>query len=204
MGYAAKLGLFQPTLPRRERPPWRWESMAPTPCFNPRSREGSDSGFHAIDAASMPVSTHAPAKGATCAFSGSAMDQSFQPTLPRRERQRIPRDRRGFNASFNPRSREGSDPKIPTNCHGRSKFQPTLPRRERHRWLPIPSYGTSFNPRSREGSDLEPPALTTSSRSFNPRSREGSDQAGRGDLPMARIVSTHAPAKGATTSPTLT
>ena len=35
------------------------------PCFNPRAREGRDSRGHYC-ASSSSVSTHAPAKGATC------------------------------------------------------------------------------------------------------------------------------------------
>ena len=56
-------------------------------CFNPRSREGSDSDVLLTSDNMLKVSIHAPAKGATILFIpimyGIGM---FQSTLPRRER----------------------------------------------------------------------------------------------------------------------
>ena len=75
--------------------------------FNPRSREGSDSLVCGIYDGS-DISIHAPAKGATSRKCSSLIWQSFQSTLPRRERQRRSTDW-GNGRNFNPRSREGSD-----------------------------------------------------------------------------------------------
>ena len=81
---------------------------------------------------------------------------------------------------FNPRSREGSD----------------------HRAYCFVDRFVYFNPRSREGSDSHPlPVSHAFALHFNPRSREGSD------IPLEAIediidtISTHAPARGATTAP---
>ena len=105
---------------------------------------------------------------------------SFQSTLPRRERQLLivpippcfhfnPRSREGsdgfppqkfenLSVDFNPRSREGSDLVSKTNFFLPEKFQSTLPRRERQQPNPIIVFIEDFNPRSREGSDLPPPS----------------------------------------------
>ena len=53
--------------------------------FNPRSREGSDKAT-ATTQASIKISIHAPAKGATRQAAAIIQDNGFQSTLPRRER----------------------------------------------------------------------------------------------------------------------
>ena len=78
------------------------------------------------------ISIHAPARGATRSSTYCLGASTFQSTLPRGERQHnhnVP----GTHADFNPRSREGSDPKSTVRS-------PVL---------------LDFNPRSREGSDKE-------------------------------------------------
>ena len=54
-----------------------------------------------------------------------------------------------------------------------------------------------FNPRSREGSDIGYQDDFLLHNNFNPRSREGSDCRRRSSK-RVRIISIHAPAKGAT------
>ena len=85
------IGLFQPTLPHRERP---------------------HGGLLSSGAAG--ISTHAPAQGATTVSGLTACSSAFQPTLPHRERRW-----RKWNAAcreyFNPRSRTGSDLKKQAN-----------------------------------------------------------------------------------------
>ena len=79
-------------------------------------------------------------------------------------------------SSFNPRSRMGSD-----TCYKTSLSNPM-----------------GFNPRSRMGSDLYALfSIYTLSGCFNPRSRMGSDN-NKTAFINAQIVSTHAPAWGAT------
>ena len=101
------------------------------------------------------------------------------------------------------------------------KFQSTLPRRERHARTPLlTSLEKNFNPRSREGSDDQRPRPLRPHRHFNPRSREGSDERVKPyvdikrlfqstlprrerlrellDIFPQRVISIHAPAKGAT------
>ena len=145
-------------------------------CFNPRSREGSDSVGSLMTQLASNVSIHAPARGATpTAEETSPIQVQFQSTLPRGERpdnvtfsqhinrfqSTLPRGERRriyipwkWLASFNPRSREGSD----RQGLGGSIFK------------------VRFNPRSREGSDRPNKHLPTFNSSFNPRSREGSDR----------------------------
>ena len=59
------LSKFQLTLPRRERPTNDIRCCLSI-CFNSRSREGSDILPCVSHSISWQVSTHAPAKGATC------------------------------------------------------------------------------------------------------------------------------------------
>ena len=143
----------------------------------------------------------------------------FQLTLPRRERQTlILREDESFDLSthapvkgatltsfltllhaqcFNSRSREGSDAKSTRRIRKPSLFQLTLPRRERLSVADGFATLDCFNSRSREGSDYHIQRYRELEERFNSRSREGSDR----DLPescQALVVSTHAPAKGAT------
>ena len=148
-----KLGLFQSTLPRRERRSYR--AFHPLWCyFNPRSREGSDLwSFHDTIRPAIFQSTLPRRERRTHAVYSSSFS-AFQSTLPRRER-RSHFQRTKSQCYFNPRSREGSDK---VNSYFEScfnKFQSTLPRGERlvasHSFFTV----EYFNPRSREGSDTD-------------------------------------------------
>ena len=76
--------------------------------FNSRSREGSDLRSGAMQGF-MPVSIHAPARGAT----------------------KLECQTRGLHTRFNSRSREGSDPEGIVDIETGKGFQFTLPRGER-------------------------------------------------------------------------
>ena len=101
------------------------------------------------------ISIHAPAKGATAAFS----------EFPRCSADFNPRSREGSDIltarkdehcfHFNPRSREGSDETAPFHTAAQLVFQSTLPRRERPDNTSVPRiHPHHFNPRSREGATL--------------------------------------------------
>ena len=190
---------FQSTLPRRER---------------------RADGYERLDVRGH-ISIHAPAKGATAAFS----------EFPRCSADFNPRSREGSDIltarkdehcfHFNPRSREGSDETAPFHTAAQLVFQSTLPRRERpdntsvprihpHHFNPRSREGsdayssafwrviTNFNPRSREGSDNSSSHSCRQIKNFNPRSREGSDGDQAVFTPVS-VISIHAPVKGATT-----
>ena len=55
-----------------------------------------------------------------------------------------------------------------------------------------------FNPRTREGCDETIDNLITDPDDFNPRTREGCDEIMHGIVNEYRIISIHAPVKGAT------
>ena len=82
----------------------------------------------------------------------------------------------GLFKNFNPRSHKGSD----------YIFSVFLP------------HHIYFNPRSHKGSDKEPPEECPKSLYFNPRSHKGSDS-NKTHLLNDRIISIHAPTRGATT-----
>ena len=145
-------GIFQSTLPRRERPAYR-TSVPPTPKFqstlprrerrmraeeqnafrdfNPRSREGSDTGEQP-KARISNISIHAPAKGATSVALPLLLCYIISIHAPAKGATPADEDGSSLDTYFNPRSREGSD----ISATRRS----------------VPS--AYFNPRSREGSDL--------------------------------------------------
>ena len=81
--------MFQFTLPRGERLTWVVLFWV-TPCFNSRSRVGSDTRNVVNSARGMIVSIHAPAWGATRLKLTSWYVAMFQFTLPRGERLRVP------------------------------------------------------------------------------------------------------------------
>ena len=78
-----------------------------------------------------PVSTHAPAKGATPRQNRDLTNYLFQHTLPRRERRATSMRWWHAHGRFNTRSREGSDSPVCPMYEPPSLFQHTLPRRER-------------------------------------------------------------------------
>ena len=142
--------------------------------FNPRSREGSDSGcggnlphqdisIHApakgatslccCQAVCCAISIHAPAKGATQSRRKRAEGDLFQSTLPRRERPDAAAPiLAGKNISIHAPAKGATHRRDWVRGNSK-KFQSTLPRRERLSAVVIvPSVG-NFNPRSREGSD---------------------------------------------------
>ena len=124
----------------------------------------------------LPISIHAPTRGATVLLVQLLIHHLFQSTLPREERlilRRFLYQLKNFNPrshersdltsfvkyfslrNFNPRSHERSDaiPTIPTSK--KLLFQSTLPREERQNFLLLLKFGIRyFNPRSHERSDL--------------------------------------------------
>ena len=126
---------------------------------------------------STRVSIHAPARGAT-----------FENRIRLRSSRR-----------FNPRAREGRDDK-----RGLRQFFP------REVSIHAPARGATcvrlhltlhvrrFNPRAREGRDSLDIQNIIVERSFNPRAREGRDYSRDIESLGKRVVSIHAPARGAT------
>ena len=125
---------------------------------------------------SYVISIHAPAKGATCRNGSSNSGRKFQSTLPRRERLYNP-VYRDFDTIISIHApAKGATANVFHKLLG-VRFQSTLPRRERLLHMVYSSsFNTNFNPRSREGSDFP-----ISSIGF-----------------IAKSISIHAPAKGAT------
>ena len=130
---------------------------------------------HIIYQKTYQISIHAPARGATTAFSVKSLKLLFQSTLPRGERpahrdkfriaaifqSALPRGERQttyyrtwLQGNFNPRSREGSDTLIQYHSETAQRISIRAPARGAtlagaDTW----SGGQHFNPRSREGSD---------------------------------------------------
>ena len=100
----------------------------------------------------IAISIHAPTRGATAPITNNTAFSVFQSTLPRGERlcaisvgsrsvpfqSTLPRGERLAGSTsgtalfyFNPRSHEGSDPRLRSLLHPVERFQSTLPRGER-------------------------------------------------------------------------
>ena len=194
--------------------------------FNPRAREGRDLHIQVLVVALAIVSTHAPARGATRLVSRSRRLQSraVSTHAPARGATRSISSGGCSTMCFNPRAREGRDNTRRAIVTAVAAFQPTRPRGARQGFggahactLPVSTHapargatrehqsqtpiGLCFNPRAREGRDPPPLASNPSEgRRFNPRAREGRDATARPVKGFSGAVSTHAPARGATSS----
>ena len=100
----------------------------------------------------LPISIHAPTRGATGVEIDCWLKGRFQSTLPRGERRPTVLDP-VMGMHFNPRSHEGSDRKYGKPVKVSIEFQSTLPRGERPYTGGYGGSVTDFNPRSHEGSD---------------------------------------------------
>ena len=121
--------------------------------FNPRSREGSDL-VHRIPDLYGNISIHAPAKGATQAWTSIQPALQFQSTLPRRERlPKIPLDTKYQGISIHAPAKGATVFPVSCKCcSGISIHAPAKGATELH-WVPM-QWLLYFNPRSREGSDI--------------------------------------------------
>ena len=120
--------------------------------FNPRSREGSDSGYSSCDFYNG-ISIHAPARGATTASAIWSICCKISIHAPARGATQHRQRQQSIQHYFNPRSREGSDSTEQLIDETPYQFQSTLPRGERRRQTAGQEQAGYFNPRSREGSD---------------------------------------------------
>ena len=102
--------------------------------------------------------------------------------------------------TFNPRAREGRDGRSGDGVSVTVTFNPRA--REGRDCPPLrqSAASTSFNPRAREGRDADWRAAGLALQAFNPRAREGRD-GGFKPLQLSRVLSIHAPARGATSAP---
>jgi len=102
--------LFQPTLPCGERRSLSAGACSVLCSFNPRSRAGSDLGPQLEAAQFLPVSTHAPVRGATLGSHLGRGQHAVSTHAPVRGATRGGAAGCRGEAGFNPRSRAGSDP----------------------------------------------------------------------------------------------
>ena len=145
----------------------------------------------------LPISIHAPTRGATASSIQYLDLGSISIHAPTRgaTRKQVrpllePRD-------FNPRSHEGSDVQRGKIFYSLRRFQSTLPRGERPQYRTIIHSIVYFNPRSHEGSDgnMLLQLLSTVISIHAPT---------RGATPMLQLrysrkpISIHAPTRGAT------
>ena len=155
---------FQSTLPRGERRMVMYGTQY-RGSFNPRSRAGSDNGEAELETAVVFVSIHAPARGATHLLQPVGRVFGVSIHAPARGATLARGEGALRCASFNPRSRAGSDDTV---------SGPTARK-------------SGFNPRSRAGSDSRRNSTVLRFSRFNPRSRAGSDP-GLADVDLFALV----------------
>ena len=186
--------MFQFTLPRGERPARAWRAC-PIPCFNSRSRGGSDL-WSVQNCSFLRVSIHAPAGGATSAAVQDVKTTWFQFTLPRGERHDGLANCT-ISRCVSIHAPAGGATFLPSRPSSLGMFQFTLPRGERlwNQWFRDQNLqfqftlprgerldrrqgfprAKGFNSRSRGGSDKNFLWIKLSCTCFNSRSRGGSD-----------------------------
>ena len=189
---------FQPTLPHGERRKGGWFVRSCPKVSTHAPAWGATVAPSIVLSKALGVSTHAPAWGATLNRDVEGYIDWFQPTLPHGERRCNRRRTANKRHGFNPRSRMGSDTRRNARFICFIKFQPTLPHGERLQKGDSCPKRTRFNPRSRMGSDDTFFKLDMMHICFNPRSRMGSDVILLCSECYIFLVSTHAPAWGAT------
>ena len=101
----------------------------------------------------LPISIHAPARGATIRRISQVTGYTISIHAPARGATVYTFQVPTFKIYFNPRSREGSDEKQKAEIAVLKAFQSTLPRGERPCKEMKRAHWKNFNPRSREGSD---------------------------------------------------
>ncbi len=169
-------------------------------CFNPRARAGRDVDTRRVALNGELVSIHAPARGATAsAFMIFSRVTSFNPRA-RAGRDRRRRGQRGCRQEF-----QSTRPRGARRLHEGEKSSTRIvsihapARGATGRYCVRPLHDSSFNPRARAGRDWVFPPSWFSHKSFNPRARAGRDLRPDPLADARRVVSIHAPARGATT-----
>jgi hypothetical protein len=190
--------------------------------FNPRARGGRDSRI-STTASSMAEFQSTRPRGARLAFGPVGKQEDVVSIhAPAGGATTNPARIRPGGWRFNPRARGGRDGMARARSVSHKVFQSTRPRGARPsrseekrtgksfqstrprgaRPRPCPHRRIAprgFNPRARGGRDARKPTPARGHPSFNPRARGGRDP-GRRMGPLARQVSIHAPAGGATRS----
>ena len=128
------------------------------------------------------ISIHAPAKGATTISPSSDVMQSFQSTLPRRER---------------PIDLQREEKLTGISIHAPAKGATGGATVKYTRYCGISIHAPA------KGATKRKPTADQQTDHFNPRSREGSDLQVAKSNPANQGISIHAPAKGATHRPRL-
>ncbi len=167
----------------------------PKACFNPRPRAGGDRRLFHVHCV-MPVSIHAPARGATADMWITLRSSPFQSTPPRGGRRQ---NGCGLMAPkcFNPRPRAGGDSSPATSLPVLIQFQSTPPRGGRLGISPPEYLRMAFQSTPPRGGRPTLTRLRQTRSRFNPRPRAGGDWAAFKPS-CGQSVSIHAPARGAT------
>ena len=188
-------------------------------CFNPRTHTGCDLLSGGLSTQAI-VSIHAPTRGATTAILAISESGSlFQSTHPHGVRQCINTTYVRV-ACFNPRTHTGCDIynisrlvwyrvsiHAPTrgatdllsfSLSSQAMFQSTHPHGVRRLDSIVSGVSLCFNPRTHTGCDFPLFNWDKSKKGFNPRTHTGCDLKEHISINRIRIVSIHAPTRGAT------
>ena len=192
--------------------------------FQPTRPRGARHLYRRVLNGQSIVSTHAPARGATSNVVNLFPRTKVSTHAPARGATTSPRMDRSINHMFQPTRPRGARRNVTITGSSPTVFQPTRPRGARRSDRCLCSASRCFNPRARAGRDAEnPPVMACQfvfqptrprgarpakftcacarTGSFNPRARAGRDL-GNEYASIFLNVSTHAPARGATSEAT--
>ena len=169
--------------------------------FNPRSHERSDKDYLSKYCYAI-ISIHAPTRGATKNVLKSPVKALISIHAPTRGATLLLYPFSACHSHFNPRSHERSD-RTTEPQKDLAEISIHAPTRGATKWGVIFNYiFPNFNPRSHERSDYSGAYSLLGDFDFNPRSHERSDEERIAELDK-KIISIHAPTRGATCLGTL-
>ena len=147
----------------------------------------------------MPVSIHAPARGATLATTLAIIPRGCFNPRARTGRDIVIEEQVSWIDGFNPRARTGRD--VPTLLYPlvMEGFQSTRPHGARHTLSLLSRVIMMFQSTRPHGArPISSPSIDETTARFNPRARTGRDYTTGDGMYYVYRVSIHAPARGAT------
>ena len=167
--------------------------------FNPRAREGRDGDYGKSGEAEMYVSIHAPARGATTVSRRSPQKTQVSIHAPARGATVLFFSTENAKTSFQSTRPRGARRFVVEQVFIEDLFQSTRPRGARRMGSVRAAFIGQFQSTRPRGARRGDHAYKVrQNRRFNPRAREGRDRRQVNRRLADRMVSIHAPARGAT------
>ena len=194
--------LFQSTLPQGERRINAPVSVVLMPISIHAPTRGATRGSRPVPG-NQEISIHAPTRGATCCMLTKRKRQKISIHAPTRGATPSEACSSSYSSNFNPRSHKGSDACFVPSVCSNTNFNPRSHKGSDRPDRCVNEPGTYFNPRSHKGSDVGIQRYGRTYFYFNPRSHKGSDTENNECPFYGKEISIHAPTRGATAKATI-